>query len=224
MVVGLAGLVMMALPAFGHHAAAHGGHGAHGHGGALGRGGGRLLGGARSVATRGAAHVAGGARGTASSNSPGEAIVVPSDVRPTSLLRFIPSPRAVCSVLALYGAFGNALLRAGHTSFTVAALGAAIPALLVEWGVVRPVWNLVFRFEGKECSPLEELILSDAEAVVPFRNGRGLVSTVRDGRSVQLAARLVEADASSPVKVGDRLRVEDVDARRERVTVSIVKD
>ena len=175
MVVGLAGLVMMALPAFAHHGAAHGGHGAHGHGAGLARGGGRLPGGG----ARGAAHAAGGAPGTAGSNSPGEPIVVPSDVRPTSLLRFVPSPRAICSVLALYGAFGNALLRAGHTSFTVAALGAAIPALLVEWCVVRPVWNLVFRFEGKECSPLEELILSDAEAVVPFRNGRGLVSTVR---------------------------------------------
>jgi hypothetical protein len=218
MVVGLAGLVMMALPAFGRHSA---GHALRGHGAGVARGGGRLLGGARNaVAARGAAHPSSAMAGA---NNPGKAMI-PPDVRPTSLLRFVPSPRAVCSVLALYGAFGNAFVHAGHTSFLVAALGAAVPALLIEWFVVRPVWNLVFRFEGRECSPLEELILSEAQAVVPFRNGRGLVSTVRDGRSVQLAARLVEQDATAPVKVGARLRIEDVDARRERVTVSILKD
>ncbi|MGH7294202.1 MAG: hypothetical protein ACRELB_04685, partial [Polyangiaceae bacterium] len=65
-------------------------------------------------------------------------------------------------------------------------------------------------------------LLAEATAVVPFRNGRGIVSVVRDGRTVQLAATLREDHAALPVKVGDRLRVEDVDAPRERVTVSIL--
>jgi hypothetical protein len=224
MVMGLVGLVMMALPAFASHGAAHPmqGHGTH-HGLGLGRGGarGHLLGPARGT----------GARGV-EANSPSslpvpampEGAAVPPDRAPTRLVRFIPSPRAVCSVLALYGAFGNALLRAGHLPFLVAALGALLPALAVEWLVVRRVWNLIFRFQGQETSPLEQLVLSEAQAVVPFRNGRGLISVVRDGRAVQLAARLVDTELAEPIKVGDRLRIEDVDARRERVVVSVVRD
>ena len=60
--------------------------------------------------------------------------------------------------------------------------------------------------------------------MVPFRNGRGLVSTVRDGRRVQLAACLRKDQESVPVKVGDRLLIEDVDAAKERVTVSVYRD
>ena len=58
--------------------------------------------------------------------------------------------------------------------------------------------------------------------MVPFRNGRGLVTTVRDGRRIQLSARLSDEQAALPVAVGQRVRIEDVDARRERVTVSVL--
>jgi len=226
MAIGLAGLVTMALPAFARHGAAHPTHGhAHGHGGALGRG----------AAVRGQLHGASGrsgggaassaiTRGSQSAGADSSPVVVPPDVVPTTLARFIPSPRAICSVLALYGAFGNALLHAAHLRFALAAVAALVPALLIEWFLVRPVWNLVFRFQGQPSSPLEDLLLAEARAVVPFRNGRGLVSAVRDGRIVQLAARLRDEDAATPVKVGDRLCIEDIDAPRERVTVSIVKD
>lgn len=98
---------------------------------------------------------------------------------------------------------------------------AAVPALLVESFLVRPIWNLLFRFQGRPSSPLETLLMSKAQAVVPFRNGRGIVSVVRDGRVVQLTATLRDNHVSLPVKVGDVLRIEDVDARRERVTVSV---
>jgi hypothetical protein len=57
---------------------------------------------------------------------------------------------------------------------------------------------------------------------VPFRNGKGVVSTLRDGRRVQFAALLREDQRALPVKVGDRLLIERVDAGRERVTVSIL--
>jgi len=139
-------------------------------------------------------------------------------------LRFLPSPRALFSLAALYGAFGNALVRAAHLTTTRAALVAILPALLIEWLVVRPIWNLLFRFQGQASAPLEALILSDAEAVVPFRNGKGIVTTVRDGRSVQLQARLLPSQAALPVECGQRLRIEDVDARRECVTVSVVSN
>ena len=106
----------------------------------------------------------------------------------------------------------------------IAALAAVVPALLVEWGLVRPVWRLLFRVQGAPSSPLEALVTSEAEAVVPFRNGRGMVSTVRDGRRVQLAATLRQDQRTLRVKVGDRLVIEDVDAARERVTVTIAPD
>lgn len=196
-VIGLVGLAMLALPALGGHQHVAG----HAHGGP-----------AHAAGAHGHAHAATDvAQGK-------DALVLPAH----GLGRFVPSPRAVFSMCALYGAFGNALVHAGHLPLPLAALVAPLPAFLAERLLVRPVWNLLFRFQGAPSSPLEQLVLSEARAVVPFRNGRGMVAIVRDGRQVQLPARLREADASAPVSFGQRLRVEDVDARQEWVTVSIV--
>jgi hypothetical protein len=228
MVIGLVGLLVMAIPAFGRlgHGHGHGagpalhqGHGGHGHGGAgaLGRGGagGMGRGGMVTVPRAGTAPT-----GPAANNQE----LVPADTAPSGLLRFVPSPRAVLSVLALYGAFGNALLEAAHLPFVMAVFLAAVPALLIERILVRPLWNLLFRFQGQPSSSLDALLYAEACAVVPFKNGRGLVSVERDGRLVQLSARLRADQAALPIKVGERLRVEDVDARRERVTVSVFRD
>ena len=127
-------------------------------------------------------------------------------------------------MLALYGAFGNALFETLHLTIVLAALAALFPTLLVERFAVRPLWNLLFRFQGQSSGRLEELIFGEARAVSAFRNGRGIVSTNREGRLVQLRARLCDAQATLPVKVGDRLRIEDVDATRERVTVSLLRE
>lgn len=213
-VVGLVGLFMMAMPAFGRHGhvpLAHGSRSVFGH---------------SSLPHPGSGHTGGG-RAILDASRAGAAASAAHEIAsavPLRVLRFVPSPRAMCSVLALYGAFGNALVRAGHLSFFLAALAAVLPALLVEYSVVRPVWNLLFRFQGQPSSSLEALLFSEARAVVPFRNGRGIVSVERDGRVVQLVANLRDDHAMLPVRVGDRLRIEDVDARRERVTVSIVGD
>jgi hypothetical protein len=51
-----------------------------------------------------------------------------------------------------------------------------------------------------------------------------MITTVRDGRQVQLSACLTEENAALPVRFGQRLRIEDVDARRERVVVSVIAD
>jgi hypothetical protein len=218
MVIGLVGLVMMAVPALGGHRPLPPMHG-HGHGFGFGH-----------HATH--AHVAPAhAAGVGGSH----AVAHPAAVPPAAgkLLvataarggrRFIPSPRALFSLCALYGAFGNALVQAAHLSGGKAALIAIAPAFLVERLLMRPLWNLLFRFQGEASSPLEQLILTEAQAVVPFRNGRGLVTTIRDGRQVQLNARLCDQDANLPVKFGQRLRIEDVDARHERVTVSLLSN
>jgi len=222
MVIGLVGLAMMAIPAFARHGAApstHGHAGAHGHGAA----GGHLPGHAPAVGPR--ALVAPHANPTpaaATQSNPTQEMLPAAVASRAGIVRWLPSPRAVFTVLALYGAFGNVAIEAFHLTAVLAALAAVIPALLVERLAVRPLWNLVFRFQGRPSAPLEQLILSDAVAVVPFRNGRGIVSTNREGRIVQLAARLCDDQAALPVKVGDRLRIEDVDARNERVTVSVI--
>ena len=208
MAVGLVGLLMMALPALGrqgHGHVPHGGRAILGH-----RAGAPRFAGGPSGAAR-TALVASTAGAAASAASAGRE-TFPAESWPTSFIRLLPSPRAICSVLALYGAFGNALVDAGHLRFSAAALAATVPALLVERFVVRPVWNLLFRFQGQPSSPLEDLLFSNARAV----------SVVRDGRAVQLAATLREDHAAVPVKLGDTLRIDDVDARRERVTVSVV--
>ncbi len=212
LVVGLVGLFMMALPAFMRHGHVHGGRAV------LTRGGSPRSGGHAGGDRTAVVADAGGAASAASAG--GE--IAPSDTRLGWLLRFVPSPRALCSVLALYGAFGNALVHAFHMPVGPAVLVAAVLALLVERLIVRPVWNLLFHFQGQPSSPLGTLVLSEAQAVVPFRNGRGMVSVVRDGRIVQLAATLREDHRGLSVRVGDRLRIDDVDPRRERVVVSII--
>lgn len=207
MVIGLVGLVMMAVPALGGHRHLPPIH-THGHGAGVGHAGahgGQLAHHAPDVGQHGA-HTHELARGGSFIGTG---------------LRFIPSPRAVFSVLALYGAFGNALVHAAQLPRVAAALVAIVPAFATEWFLIRPIWNLLFRFQGEASTPLEQLILGEAHAVVPFRNGRGVITTVRDGRRVQLSARLTDAQAAAPVAVGQRLRIEDVDARRECVTVSV---
>jgi hypothetical protein len=200
MVIGLVGLAMMAIPAFARHAtAAPQVHHLPGHG---------------AVAPR--------AQLAPSEPSMSSEMVPAAHVDPSGIVRWLPTPRGVFSSLALYGAFGNALLDALHLNPLLAGLAALAPTFVVERFVVRPLWNLVFRFQGQASASLDQLLLTEAVAVVPFRNGRGMVSTTREGRCVQLSARLCDEHCMLSVKVGDRLRIEEVDARRERVTVSVL--
>jgi hypothetical protein len=212
LVIGLFGLALMALPAFnrhgglGHgHGAAHGlGHGAaHGH--ALGHG----------------AHAPHALPPHAVSNALTNKTQLPADVAHSGKLALIPSPRAIFSTTALYGAFGNALLHAAHLPMTIAVVGAILPALLVERLLIRPLWNAAFRNQAMPSSAFEALVLCDARALTAFRNGKGLIETTRDGRRIQLSARLREDQRSLPVAVGAALIIEDVDAAKERVTVAV---
>jgi hypothetical protein len=207
MVIGLAGLVAMALPALGGRSHGHGHSVTSYHGAPYGlslRKIGALFSGTLFNAKKGPRGRGGGDRSLA-----------------RNLLRLLPSPRLVFTLLALYGAFGNALVHAGHLPSMAAALGAVLPALFVERFVVRPLWNLAFRFQGQPSSPMGALVLEDAKAVTPFRNGRGVVAVVRDGRLVQFSARLLQPAEETSVRVGDRLLVEAVDSEHERLTVSL---
>ena len=197
MCVGLVGLGTMAVPGLFHHGlTGHGvGHAAHGHG----------------VAP----HVAHPGHGAHAAHAQHAGHSHPG------LAHLLPEPRLVFSLLALYGAFGQALVRLSPASVGLAAVVALLPALLVERFLVAPLWRLAFRFQGRPSSPFPALLMEEAHAVTPFHNGRGVVSVIRDGRSVQLSARLAEGQSMLPVRVGDRLRIEDVDPEKERVTVSL---
>ena len=134
---------------------------------------------------------------------------------------FFPSPRAIFSVMTMLGAFGYALVVELQFAPVPAGLLALIPACGIEYVAVRPLWNLMFQFQGRPCSSLGTLLFCEAKAVTPFRNGRGLVSLEHDGRIVQLSAKLTESQANTSVRVGDRLLVEEVDAAAQRVVVSV---
>ncbi len=210
MIVGIVGLLLMAIPGLNRH-----GHSVHVPGHAASQGIGHstashiAAGGARlgTAAKLTGARAANGVRGASSAT--------------TGLLKWIPSPRVVFSLMTMYGGFGIALTDGAHLSRTLAAWLAIVPAALIEKFAVSPCWNMLMTFEGVPSSPLEELTFSEAEAVTPFRNGRGMVSVNRDGRSVQFRATLPDDQCTMPVRVGDKLRIEQVDAEHERVTVSL---
>jgi hypothetical protein len=211
MTAGLVGLALMALAGFGRHGhagtAPHGmGHVGHGtvH---LGHG-----------ATHGAgAHGVGSSAATGAHGADGGSAVRGN----AGLLWLIPSPRVIFSLMTLFGACGYALVEVGHVSPVLAGLLAGVPALLVERFAVTPVWKLLFRFQGTPSPSLHDLVLNEARAVTSFRNGRGLVSVVHDGRVVQFRAELAAPQKAMPVRVGDTLFVDEVDALNERVTVSV---
>ena len=217
MIAGLIGLLLMALPGMqqhGHiggaphiappvHGGLHLGHAAGTHGAhALPHG-------------TGAAHAQTGAVTHASGGT--QAAETPVGFEMT---RLIPSPRAIFSILTLFGAFGYALLPIVHV-WQLAALVALVPAWGIEYFAVRPLWNFMFQFQGKPTSPIEALVTCDATAVTPFRNGKGLVSVEHNGQVVQFSARLQETHANIPVKVGDTLCVEEVDPANQRMLVSV---
>lgn len=204
MCVGLVGLGVMAVPGLSHHGhVGHPGslHMAHGHG-------------SLSHASHPGHPVAAHPGAHASSHS------AHASDSGQSLLRLVPTPRTIFSVLALYGAFGN-LLALTFASPWLAALLALVPALLVERFLLAPLWKLAFRFQGQPSSPFPALLMEQAHAVTAFHNGKGMVQVIRDGRSVQLSARLVEGQSLLRVRVGDTLRIEEIDPEHERVIVSL---
>jgi len=212
--LGSVGLGVMALSGFAHsthaghghaaHGHAHGhGHGSHGHGGPghSGHAGHDHGSAAHVVASTGRA---GSARASGAS-------------RVLSLLQ----PRVAFSMLVGFGAAGL-LLRPvlAEPALLIAALGAG---MAFEWLLVAPLWRFLFRFASSPAVTLESVVTDEARAVTSFdANGHGLVAVELDGQVVQLLATLNPAERATARKVraGDRLRIEAVDATRNRCTVT----
>ena len=67
--------------------------------------------------------------------------------------------------------------------------------------------------------------MDEATAVTAFdKNGQGLIAVEVDGQMVQILGTLQSGDREMKVKVpaGSRLRIQDVDAARNRCTVSLI--
>lgn len=226
MLAGLVGLAMMALPGLSRHGGGHAhtghvGHAGHaGHAAQVGHAGhGAHLG-------KGTAHATSGQVGPL---KVGPQAHLPAHAGPTAVqhgaasashsILEILDPRLLFSLMALFGASGQIALSLGLGAGWSAVL--AVPAAAgMEWAIVGRLWRLAMRFEGQPSSPMESLLYEEVEAVTAFHNGKGMVRAVKDGRSVQLMARLEEAQTGDDVRTGDRLRILEVDPENERVIVT----
>lgn len=229
MIVGFTGLMIMALPGMLHHSSmphssssighahvhpgtSHIAHSGQGHSAphphAAGAGGANSGG-----------HAAPNTGGNGSQNSAETMNMTVTTAHKINSM--LPSPRVIFSTLALYGAFGYMFVAAHLLPIIPAYFAALIPALLIEKFALTPLWNLMFQFEGKPTTPLENLVMSEATAVTPFPNGKGIVALELDGRTVQFNARLLDEQKEAAVRVGDTLYVEEVDSAKQRLTVSV---
>ena len=131
------------------------------------------------------------------------------------------SPRVVCSFLVGVGASGLLL---GHWLFEpLVAVGALAGGVLFERYVVTPIWNGLFRFASAPARTLEQAVFEVAQAVTDFdAQGQGLIAIELDGQLVQVLGILRADERAIGVQVrrGGRVRIEEVDAVRNRCLVS----
>jgi hypothetical protein len=109
-------------------------------------------------------------------------------------------------------------LLSGALLFVCAALGG----LAFEAGLIRPLWNFLFRFESSPALTLESCIGDEARAATSFdAKGNGLIALELDGQVVQVlgSLRREDRDAGVRVRAGDPVRIDEVDAERNRCTV-----
>jgi len=244
LLLGATGLTAMALSGLGSHS--HSG-GSHGHAGHLhtghGHAGHGLLGHGHSAhghaahghAAHGhagaghdvAGHVASGhgsAPGHAVQSAHGQHSVAHGEHGVASrALWTIASPRFLFSFALGFGATGLIARQALSGAFLAAA--AVGGAVLLERALVSPLWNLIMRFASKPAQMLESAVADEATAVTAFDpNGHGIVSLEVDGQIQQILATLSAEDRRLGVRVraGQRVRIDDVDAERNRCTVSLL--
>lgn len=167
------------------------------------------------------AHLAGRAgRGAARAGGRGGVVKAAGGGRASWVLAIL-SPRVLFSVLVGFGATGM-VARAWLTPWPALA-AAALGGVAFERGVVAPLWNFLLKFASRPALTLESAVMDRAQAVTGFdAAGCGLVAIELDGHIVQVLATLTAAERAAGVRVraGDRVRIEEVDAARNRCTVS----
>lgn len=228
--IGGLGLVAMAVSGTGRHGQDHGGgshdHSGHGHAGDSHVGHAHVdhsAGHAHSASHAGHTHAghndashSHGAHGNAANNHTSNAHTG------TQTLLALMSPRTLFSVCLGLGTTGLLLQRAlqGLALFAAAVAGG----WAFERFIVTPIWNFTLRFASEPALTLESALMSEATAVTRFdANGQGLISIEVDGHVVQLLGTLDSNTRAmrATVLAGARLRIEDVDAARNRCAVSL---
>lgn len=132
------------------------------------------------------------------------------------------SPRVFFSVLlgiGLTGLLAGALLH-GLALFVVACIGG----VLFELAFVGRLWDFLLRFASAPAATLEHALYERGTAVTSFdATGHGVVAVEIDNQLVQLLAELRPEDrrAGITVRRGEQVRIEEIDARRHRVIVSV---
>ncbi len=237
LILGFAGLVVMAASGLASHGGDHGGagHGSKevgGHGGKeLGGRPGKDIGHHVHVKDLGSAHVkdVGPLQGKDLGGGPGKDLAHAADGAAGAdgdgdsiahYLFSLLSPRVFFSILVGVGAAGlllEPLIGGGILLIAIAvAAGFAFEGLLV-----RPFWNFLFRFASTPAQTLDSALMDRATAVTGFdAQGQGIVSIILDGQIVQLLGTLRPEDRHVRVRSGDALMVEDVDGKRNQCTVS----
>lgn len=229
--IGGLGLVAMAVSGTGRHGQDHGGgshgHSGHGHAGDSHAGHAHVdhgAGHAHSASHAGNTHAghndashSHGAHGNAANNHASNAHTG------TQTLLALMSPRTLFSVCLGLGTTGLLLQSAlqGPALFAVAVAGG----WAFERFIVTPIWNFTLRFASEPALTLESALMGEATAVTRFdANGQGLISIEVDGHVVQLLGTLDSNTRAmrATVLAGARLRIEDVDAARNRCTVSLL--
>jgi hypothetical protein len=133
------------------------------------------------------------------------------------------SPRLLFSVCLGFGMTG--LVTRGMLDGLPLLAAAIAGGVLFEAVLVRPLWNSLFTFASNPALTLESAVSGEATAVTNFDgNGQGLIAIEMDGQIVQLLGTLQADDRAMAVRVsaGTKLRIEDVDAARNRCTVSLL--
>ncbi|HET6763673.1 MAG TPA: hypothetical protein VFH27_08370 [Longimicrobiaceae bacterium] len=240
LVLGFAGMAVMAVGGLGHghghggHGHGHGGDGAHfghgGHGGHIGAGhghsdvnlhgaGGHAMPVAAAHGHAGPAAHGGHGHGPAHEGAHGAADAGRGLV--LAGLGNLVSPRVISSVAFGMGATGVlAHPYLGGPLLFGAALAGGVG---LESLVMRPLWGGMMRFVSRPAQMLDATIMDTAQAVTTFNpRGEGLISLELDGQVRQLLGVLTpgEVQAGVRVKSGDRVLIENVDAERNRCTVS----
>ncbi len=213
LVLGAAGLGVMAVSGLGTHShgggsAAHGGHVA---------GGGHAVGGGH-VHAGGHLHADGHEHGGGHLHAGGH-----THASGAERMLAITSPRFLFSLALGFGAAGELLRPVLGGPLLPAA--AVLGAIIFERFLVSPLWNFTMRFASTPALTLESAVSDEATAVTSFdANGQGIVSIELDGQVVQILATLQSNDRliGGHVRVGQRLRIDEVDAGKNRCMVSLV--
>jgi hypothetical protein len=140
---------------------------------------------------------------------------------PQGKLWALLSPRVLFSFLVGLGASGLLLSRLLFEPLV--AVGALAGGVLFERYVVTPIWNGLLRFASEPAQTLERAVFDVAHAVTDFdAQGQGLIAVELDGQLVQVLGILRPEEHAIGVQIrrGGRVRIEEVDAARNRCLVS----